>query len=165
MNKNSIFPILVPISVALGSILVIYNFHDSLLSLITFFVENFSSILSGLFWYLFVFVNLLIPQIIVLGFLAYKSKPSDESFKVFFDKICTFGSVENQPSENSSIFQKILMMQTNYVIKKSIQAIANTIVFDACVVKIAYIILPNDSGKKKESHIFIGVFGAWIPYK
>jgi hypothetical protein len=122
-------------------------------------------IVGSLFWYLFIFVNLMIPQIILVCVLAYKSKPSEESFKKCFDNCINFAKQQSKredkdTSKDVGIFGRIGLYAAKFVVFKGVQLGTDIFYHDFGVARVAYIVLPKEDD---ESHMFVGVFGTWIP--
>ena len=152
------------VSISVGFICFI-NF-ERLVDMIGFISGELLKLLGSILWYLFISIHLLIPQIIILGILAYRSKPSKESFKECYDNFLSFAKQQSSEfdNNNANIVGRVGTSIIKYMLVKGIQYNTNVYFHDFGVVMLAYMILPNENVKvKKESHMFLGIFGTWIP--
>jgi hypothetical protein len=130
---------------------------------------------------------LLIPVIIFLCILAYKTKPEEESFKKYFEnlfKIMEFHANHPQPRPSQEIIKEIKNTDGTFVTVKTSRSrtlfgwfedkiqdytlnLITTIIkhkvgsttlhYDLGLFRVAYLTLQDKSDR------FLGIYGTWIP--
>lgn len=169
-NINKYLPLIIGISVAAVFLYDPYSFVKQAANLLnvilyttfTFINVVFSHLLSFLF-YLYIFVMLLIPQVLVMCVLAYKSKPDDSSFSTYLDGLIKSMETENfigeKPDEKSlknKIFNYV-QFKTQLLLVKKVVSVKNSYQSDYILCKIVTLYVEN------KKYNFIGLFNAWFP--
>lgn len=121
------------------------------------------SVISLLLWYFFVLILYVIPILILLAVLAYRSKPNENSFFEFFDILIKYASLaqsdEDKNDTTINIFYKYCVMKIfSYKFKNTIKT--NTIFINAGICYLAICITEN---KDENNQKFLGIYGTWIP--
>jgi len=150
-----------------------FLFDYNILSIIVFITNDmlreFTYNIKAILFYLFVFINLLIPYMIFLCILAYRSKPTKESFKQLFDEIFEFIPKissskpinKNEEKNSLSYFGNWSQSVLNFFLIKNIKNKINYFCYDAGICQIVWLKEPDNN----DSHIILGIFGTWIPIK
>lgn len=143
----------------------IFQFSFELALKIGVLIDYLLGIFGIIFWYLFIFINLLIPQLILLGYLGYKSKPNEEKFNECFNNIVSFAVNQNMIGQkNMSYMENIGFSLFKLYVTYDIKSKMNVLFYDLGVARLAYV-QTSDNQNNKGSHIVIGVFGTWIPIR
>lgn len=110
------------------------------------------SILGSLFWYLFVTLHLLLPQLLLVCYASHKCRPDEESFKRFFHSMIQFAT-DSQYDHNLTGF--LTRRTINFIGTKLITSDLVFLDLGICTV------VTFANGKHRET--CVGVFGTWIP--
>lgn len=127
-------------------------------------LELFFSCLNHVIFYIALFFAWLTPNLIVIGFLAYKSKPNDESFNKYINNVVKIMEIETSELKNDSKFDRVLnkftpkLRQANSNKHLTKSFISNLYNYDCCFFNLG--ISRPDNEKRV---IFLGIFGSWFP--
>lgn len=125
-------------------------------------------------FYAYVFVIMLIPLLTVLCVLAFKTKPSKESFSEYLDNLAHIIELENRFTEPREIkeinsgngwftkyslngFRNYFQAKVMSLLLKQKLSASNSYVYDCIVCKIA---MMNIDGQRCK---FVGIFDTWQP--
>jgi len=150
--------------------------------LLTLIVPIILKSVESLIFYSFVALMLLVPQLIVLGILAYRTKPDEESFKKYVDNLFRISEIQTRSpqvsqsdktedtqekvktlvrrsSQRGNFIQRKLDEYSNqfmiWLVKNRVAA--STIHYDCGIFRFAMMHIEGQSQK------FIGIFGTWVP--
>lgn len=123
-------------------------------------IELFFLFWNSVIYYIAVFLAWLIPNLIVIAFLAYKSKPDDESFNKYINNIVKIMEIESFKLKTDSkldrVLNKFVPKLKHVTNKKSI--ISNSYNYECCFFNLA-MLRYNDEKRV----CFLGIFGSWFP--
>lgn len=106
---------------------------------------------STIFWCLYIFVLALIPTLLILGVLAYKSRPNKDSFEEAWNKFLQLGT--------SDYKNKFL----GRFVAKAVDKNVTRVYHDSGLFSLGFISINGGSGEEKETHLLLGIFGGWYP--
>jgi len=162
----SIFSLIASGFFALYNLVVFIGHNGGLLVL--FLGTLLVTLLSSVAFYLFIFINLLIPQLIFIAVMAYKTKPDEDSFTKYLDRMFEFGEKETQtqptPSTDTKNGDSFVQSQINKLVNKVTnnfsvfyakrQAKQSVFHYDCGILRLAFF------GNTR----FVGIFGTWFPF-
>jgi hypothetical protein len=129
--------------------------------LISLLSSNLYSVLATSLWYIFIQFNILLPELILVCILFYKTKPSKESLKVHINSFIAFANDSQRVLNKAGLFQNFYLRSVKTLVSWHIKSIIREHHFDAGIINICIILIDTDDSR--EQHILIGTLGTWFP--